>query len=87
MPNGTACADGDVCNGDETCQTGICTAGTALDCDDANVCTGDSCDPIAGCINAPVASGTPCLDSDVCNGDESCQGVWGLSLPKSRQLD
>ena len=37
--NGTACSDGNVCNGTETCQAGTCTAGTALNCNDGNVCT------------------------------------------------
>jgi hypothetical protein len=42
-PNGTACADVDLCNGDETCQAGACVAGAPPDCDDGNACTTDSC--------------------------------------------
>ena len=68
---GTACPDGDLCNGDEICNAGTCEAGTALDCDDSNVCTEDSCEAAAGCMNAPL-SGTACLDADVCNGSEMC---------------
>ena len=49
-PPGTSCADGDLCNGDETCDgSGSCQAGTALVCDDGDPCTQDSCDAILGC--------------------------------------
>ena len=30
QPNGTSCADPDVCNGNETCQSGTCLAGTPI---------------------------------------------------------
>jgi hypothetical protein len=30
VPNGTSCTDGNVCNGEETCQAGTCAAGTTL---------------------------------------------------------
>jgi hypothetical protein len=73
VPNGTPCADADLCNGNETCQTGICSAGTPLNCDDGNTCTADSCDALLGCQNPPVADGTACADADLCNGDETCQ--------------
>jgi cysteine-rich repeat protein len=50
----TPCPDGDVCNGDETCQLGVCTSGMSLTCDDGEVCTADSCDPLGGCTNEPI---------------------------------
>ena len=50
-PDGTACDDGDVCNGTEACQTGICSKGESLNCDDKNDCTTDTCDPVDGCKN------------------------------------
>jgi hypothetical protein len=74
LPNDSSCSDGDACNGAETCQAGSCTAGTAPNCDDGNVCTADSCDPGAGCQNPALSNGTACADGDVCNGDETCQG-------------
>ena len=72
------CADGDVCDGDETCDTTThaCVAGTALDCSDGNECTNDVCDPIGGCSNPLIdmdgdghapdsfACGTDCDDAD-----------------------
>ena len=30
VADGTSCADGDVCNGDEQCQAGVCTAGSLV---------------------------------------------------------
>lgn len=50
------CDDGDACNGEETCDTGThtCDAGEALDCDNDDPCTADSCDPDAGCVNALI---------------------------------
>jgi len=47
------CDDGDACTGTETCDTAThtCVAGTALDCDDSNPCTADSCDASSGCVN------------------------------------
>ncbi|MGE0790417.1 MAG: MYXO-CTERM sorting domain-containing protein [Sandaracinaceae bacterium] len=71
---GTACSDGNACNGAEVCMGLTCMAGTALDCDDANACTTDTCDMTAGCMNAPVFAGTSCSDGDMCNGDETCDG-------------
>ena len=53
-PNGTACLDADVCNGDEACQTGSCTLGPPLDCDDGDACTADSCDGVTGCGHDPI---------------------------------
>ncbi|MCH8967560.1 MAG: FG-GAP repeat protein [Planctomycetes bacterium] len=73
QPARASCDDGDVCNGDELCVGGICQAGTPLDCDDANPCTADGCDPLVGCVNTPNDTNS-CDDGDVCNGDETCLG-------------
>ncbi len=59
------CDDGDVCNALETCTDGTCAPGTAPDCDDADNCTADSCDPVDGCSNAPVE----CPSHQRCNLD------------------
>ncbi|TAK18990.1 MAG: hypothetical protein EPO40_35555 [Myxococcaceae bacterium] len=75
-PTGTACSDGNPCNGAETCNAaGACAAGTALSCDDGNVCTTDSCSPASGCVNTPVSAGTSCADADACNGAETCNAA------------
>jgi MYXO-CTERM domain-containing protein len=70
MPDGTSCSDGDQCNGGEECLSGVCTAGTALSCDDGNDCTVDSCDATTGCAHTNAADGTAC-------GDASCNGTCG----------
>jgi hypothetical protein len=69
----TSCADDDLCNGDETCKAGECLQGTALDCDDQNPCTEDSCDSGSGCKNEVLAEGTSC------GSGRTCQD--GLCLP------
>jgi len=63
-PAGSPCpSDGDVCNGTERCFVGNCLPGAifdpdaALDCDDGNLCTQDSCDPIDGCVHDPTPVG------------------------------
>jgi hypothetical protein len=84
VPNGSSCADGNACNGAETCGGGVCTPGTALTCDDGNACTADACDEGTGCVNAPLADGTSCSDGDTCNGAEMCGGgICGAGTPLS----
>lgn len=63
------CADGNVCNGVETCDAGVCTPGTPIDCSDGLFCTLDTCDPPTGtCGNPPnlCGDGSACT-SDSCN--------------------
>jgi hypothetical protein len=70
---GTPCPDGNVCNGAETCNaSGACVEGSPPQVDDGNSCTADSCDPVNGPQHAAAPVGTPCLDSTVCNGVETC---------------
>ncbi|MCB9620886.1 MAG: putative metal-binding motif-containing protein [Sandaracinus sp.] len=47
------CGDANVCNGTERCALAshTCVAGSALDCDDRDNCTTDSCDAELGCRN------------------------------------
>jgi hypothetical protein len=61
QPDGFACPDATVCNGAETCQAGVCTAGTPLDCNDFSNCTIDTCDAVTGCVHTPVPG---CDDGD-----------------------
>jgi Dictyostelium (slime mold) repeat len=72
--NGVSCDDGDPCNGAETCQAGLCTAGSPPSCDDGNPCTNDLCALGLGCLHRTARDGASCSDGDVCNGDETCQG-------------
>jgi YD repeat-containing protein len=76
VPAGAACADADVCNGDELCDAaGACQSGVPLNVDDANPCTADACDPATGVSHSPVAAGTSCADGDACNGEETCNAT------------
>ncbi|MEO8588277.1 MAG: thrombospondin type 3 repeat-containing protein, partial [Flavobacteriales bacterium] len=73
-PNGTICSDGDLCNGQETCITGICTPGVALNCDDGDPCTIDLCSPSFGCVHTPASD----ADGDgVCDALDNCPGTPG----------
>ncbi|MCJ2555482.1 MAG: hypothetical protein LN410_04740, partial [Candidatus Thermoplasmatota archaeon] len=64
------CDDGDACTTADTCSLGICVGGAAPDCDDANVCTDDSCDPGTGCVNTDNIA--PCDDGDACTTADTC---------------
>jgi len=78
-PDGTPCSDGNLCNGVEVCHAGVCQPGTPVSCADNNPCTTETCDPKAGCLRTAVANGTPCVDSNLCNGEETCQS--GVCTP------
>jgi len=61
-PLGQSCADGDACNGDETCDgAGQCQDGAPVSVDDGDACTTDACDPMTGTVtHAPIAGcGSP----------------------------
>lgn len=73
---GFACDNATVCDGRETCDgAGACTPGQAPVVADANPCTIDACDPVAGVVHTPATAGTACADADKCNGDEACNGA------------
>jgi hypothetical protein len=74
QPNNSACDDGNVCNGSETCGAAGCVAGTPLVCNDGNACTTDSCNVTTGCqssnnTNSCADDGNACT-SDVCSAGQ-----------------
>lgn len=80
------CDDANVCNGAETCDIATgCMVGTALDCDDDDACTADSCHPTAGCSHAlidgdldgfaPASAGTCGTDCDDTRADVNPDAV------------
>ncbi|MFT7623991.1 MAG: hypothetical protein ACI9WU_003177, partial [Myxococcota bacterium] len=81
--NGAECTDNSKCTVDDACWDAKCIPGDALQCDDGNVCTADSCDPAIGCINTPT-EGTPCDDGDACTEQDSC---WGGECSQSKPVD
>jgi hypothetical protein len=72
VPDGTSCSNLDLCDGEETCQDGICAAGNTLNCDDNNLCTTDGCDPQTGCRYQNKPDGMDC-GGGLC-GPAACSG-------------
>lgn len=73
VANNTTCDDGAACTSGETCQNGLCTAGTVA-CDDSNPCTKDTvvC-PSGTCSPDPVPmNGQACIPSDKCFYSGTC---------------
>lgn len=50
----SACDDGLLCDGAESCGTGVCEPGAPLECDDFDPCTADSCVEGFGCESEPI---------------------------------
>jgi formylglycine-generating enzyme required for sulfatase activity len=79
--NGGKCEDGNLCTLGDVCGSGGCLAGTLKLCNDADLCTDDSCSPVAGvCVFVPIAGcngncvvAGNCDDSNPCT-DDSCVG-------------
>ena len=72
-PNIQPCNDNNVCTTIDVCADSACTGSAPLDCDDAQECTEDSCDPVTGCLNDLVADGTPCgAPGDICFSGTCC---------------
>lgn len=73
--DGSACDDGQFCNGpDDTCVAGACLGTGVAGCDDDNSCTTDSCDEVAdSCSYETLADGTFCSDGDLCTLDDLCE--------------
>jgi hypothetical protein len=70
-PNSRVCEDGDACTEVDACAGGSCQPGDALDCDDEDPCTDDSCDFRLGCFNEENTG--PCEDGDACTTGDRCQ--------------
>ncbi len=64
------CSDGNPCTVNDHCDQGKCVANQAQKCDDDNVCTTDSCDPVQGCVH--LLNSAPCDDGDVCTTGDYC---------------
>ncbi len=71
-PDGSICDDGNKCSTGHVCAAGQCQSGKAVNCDDDNECTADSCLADTGCIHE--ANTAPCGDGDPCSGQGQCKG-------------
>ncbi|MFO0613184.1 MAG: RHS repeat-associated core domain-containing protein [Polyangiaceae bacterium] len=85
---GASCADGDACNGEETCDAvGTCLAGSPPVADDGNPCTVDACNPFSGITHTPRPLGASCSDGDACNGSETCSALGACVQGPAPTLD
>ena len=74
LNEGKACdADGSVCTPTDTCVSAVCKPGAALNCDDGNACTTDSCDAKLGCTH--VAATGSCSDGNACTVGDVCKNA------------
>jgi len=70
-PDHSACDDGDLCTGSESCDAALdCLPGTPPVIDDGIGCTIDTCNPVLGVVHAP--DDPQCTDGNACNGTEIC---------------
>jgi hypothetical protein len=70
----TICDDENACTIDDTAdceEVGCPTSSTPVDCNDANGCTADSCEPVGGCVNT-ASVGESCDDAQICSGPDTC---------------
>ena len=76
-PNNTPCnADNSACTQNDSCQNGVCTAGSAVVCTASDQChVVGTCNPSTGlCSNPAKADGTGCnADSNACTQNDTCQ--------------
>ena len=73
------CDDGNPCTTADTCSAGACVGGAASDCDDADVCTDDTCDPSVGCVSTNNTAA--CDDGNACTAGDTCSAGACLSGP------
>ena len=79
-PNLALCSDSNKCTEGDHCAAGQCLPGSAVSCNDQNLCTDDTCHPDLGCLNTPNSS--PCQDGDACtNGDTCGEGLCQPGKP------
>ena len=75
--NDGACEDGDKCTQGDKCVAGTCKAAPTVDCDDANPCTDNFCDPTLvtdlskGCTATFIVGS--CDDGDGCTLGDACK--------------
>lgn len=85
------CDDGDLCTTGDKCSAGVCSGEQlgGTECDDANLCTNDTCDPDEGCLHDP-AEGACNLGTDWMVGHCElgvCVPDALLSVPCSEDAD
>jgi hypothetical protein len=94
--HGASCSDGDVCNGEEWCNEGICTSRTPLVVNDNEPCTQDLCDPETGVSHPPQCPAPlicsvglckePCATDAQCDPGKYCSQGGFCQAPRDRCL-
>ena len=79
------CDDLNACTNGDQCQDGECIPGAAVDCEDGDICTLDTCaglpkDEGGGCqhqpaLGQPCDDDNPCTENDQCNQEAVCLGT------------
>ena len=83
LDNGAVCDDQNACTGKDFCSSGVCK-GQPIFCDDAQLCTDDSCNPDSGCVHA--FNDSFCDDGNVCTTGDKCKnGACGGTQAESCQ--
>ncbi|MCO4764229.1 MAG: hypothetical protein KC502_22140 [Myxococcales bacterium] len=73
---GKSCdADGNKCTSADACKDGKCVVGAALNCDDKNPCTKDSCNAVKGCVHEDTKA--ICDDGNGCTYSDKCDAATG----------
>jgi hypothetical protein len=86
VPHTRACDDGDLCTQGDVCSAGACVPGPPLVCTSEDVCLTATCSPTTGaCVTSPVPDGVVCADTDLCDGEETCQA--GVCTDADAPLD
>lgn len=81
VTDGLDCNDGDACSSKAACKNGSCEGQSVIDCDDGNICTLDSCTPLAGCVH--TASAATCDDGNQCTSGDQCASGVCIGTPKA----
>ncbi len=90
VADGTPCSDGNACHLDDTCQSGVCTAGVTFSCDTGQSCSftpqacvpqtcatlGLNCGPAGDGCSGQLDCGQTCPANQVCGGGGT-PGVCG----------
>jgi hypothetical protein len=73
--NETTCSDGNACTQGDSCQVGVCAAGSPVTCRASDAChVVGTCNPSTGaCSNPVAANGTACNDGNACDLNDTCQ--------------
>jgi hypothetical protein len=71
VSNNAPCDDGNLCTTEDHCQEGTCKFGQAVLCNDDDICTDDSCDPLVGCLFE--MNSALCDDGNVCTLGDTCE--------------